>query len=56
MIQMIIKTTREEFFNFDIKLLSLGYVIYPKHYEFDKGQVTVELTLYEKDVHNEGLR
>lgn len=56
MIQLLIKTTREEFFDLDMKLLSLGYVICPKRYEFDNGQVTVELTLYEKDNHNEGLR
>lgn len=56
MIQLLIKTTREEFFDLDMKFMNLGYVICPKHCEFDNGHVTVELTFYEKDDHNEGLR
>lgn len=56
MIQLLIKTTREEFFDLDMKLMNLGYVICPKHCEFDNEHVTVELTFYEKDDHNEGLR
>lgn len=56
MIQLLIKTTREEFFDLDMKFMNLGYVICPKHCEFDNEHVTVELTFYEKDDHNEGLR